>query len=123
MLLYILCNVTYLYTILYDEHVLVLLIVLVELEGKTVTLQLCELVARQAKRPSNEHKKELHSTVVAAFQCLSSWLGAYPAVLFDAEALRCVLSTIELGISGPKSKAAADQKQTVCFGSIPCELN
>ena len=70
-----------------------------------MTLWLCEFVARQAVRPHKEHLTPLHSMVVAVYQCLSAWLSSYPAVLFDVEALRRVLSTIELGISGPNRSA------------------
>ncbi|TGZ74787.1 hypothetical protein CRM22_000754 [Opisthorchis felineus] len=83
--------------------------------------QICEFITKQCQRESRDHKRQLHSIIVAAYSCLSSWIVAHARhVLFDRDCLQIVLGTIELGICGQKSKQAtssvpiakADKKPT-----------
>jgi len=57
----------------------------------------------QCWRPPQLHSKDLHSTIVAAFNCAAVWLAAHPYLLQDKECLGNVLEVVELGISGSKS--------------------
>jgi hypothetical protein len=60
----------------------------------------------QCSRPPPAHSKDLHSTIVAAFQCAAVWLVAHPYLLEDKECLNTVLEVVELGISGSKSQVS-----------------
>ncbi|CAN8022399.1 unnamed protein product, partial [Ixodes persulcatus] len=68
---------------------------------------ICDFVVYQCQRPPPFHSRDLHSTIVAAFQCLTTWLMAHPLLLQDKECVHYVLEVVELGISGSKSQAAA----------------
>lgn len=57
----------------------------------------------QCSRPPPAHSKDLHSAIVAAFQCISIWLTEHGDLLLDRECLISILEVIELGISGSKS--------------------
>ena len=61
----------------------------------------------QSSRPAMHHSKDLHSMIVAAFHCLSTWLVSHEYLLRDRECLHCVLEVVELGISGSKSQVRA----------------
>ncbi|XP_078313092.1 ral GTPase-activating protein subunit beta-like isoform X3 [Crassostrea virginica] len=65
---------------------------------------ICEFIVQQCNRPAPAHSKDLHSTIVAAFRCLSLWLVEHPRLLYDKECLHVVLEVVELGISGSKSQ-------------------
>ncbi|KAG5451457.1 Ral GTPase-activating protein subunit beta [Clonorchis sinensis] len=86
---------------------------------KETVRHICEFITKQCQRESRDHKRQLHSIIVAAYSCLSSWIVAHARhVLFDRDCLQIVLGTIELGICGQKSKATsvpiakADKKPT-----------
>lgn len=64
---------------------------------------ICDYICYQCSRPPPAHSKDLHSTIVAAFQCTSAWLMQNPFLLNDKECLTIVFEVIELGISGSKS--------------------
>lgn len=64
---------------------------------------ICDYICYQCSRPPPAHSKDLHSTIVAAFQCVSAWLMQHPYLLQDKECLTTVLEVVELGISGSKS--------------------
>ncbi|XP_065567057.1 ral GTPase-activating protein subunit beta-like isoform X2 [Artemia franciscana] len=78
-------------------------------EAQKVVKSLCELIIWQCSRPPPAHSKDLHSAIVAAFQCLGSWLS--PALLNEPECLSVVLEVIELGISGSTSHCSTGQPQ------------
>ena len=63
-------------------------------------MALCNYILAQANRPSKEHKRELHSMIVAAYHCLATWLSEHRYLLSDKGCLLEVLHTIEYGISG-----------------------
>ncbi|KAE8751950.1 hypothetical protein FOCC_FOCC001427 [Frankliniella occidentalis] len=73
------------------------------LECKRAVKWLCDYIVYQCWRPPPAHSKDLHSTIVAAFQCCAIWLVAHPYLLQDKECLGIVLEVVELGISGSKS--------------------
>lgn len=73
------------------------------LECKRAVKWICDYICHQCSRPPPAHSKDLHSTIVAAFQCTSAWLIQHPYLLQDKECLTTVLEVIELGISGSKS--------------------
>ncbi|XP_069691801.1 ral GTPase-activating protein subunit beta isoform X2 [Periplaneta americana] len=74
------------------------------LECKRAVKWLCDYIVYQCSRPPPAHSKDLHSTIVAAFQCAAVWLVAHPYLLQDKDCLTTVLEVVELGISGSKSQ-------------------
>nr|CAD7403840.1 unnamed protein product [Timema poppensis] len=74
------------------------------LECKRAVKWLCDYIVYQCWRPPPAHSKDLHSTIVAAFQCAGVWLVAHPYLLQDKDCLTTVLEVVELGISGTKSQ-------------------
>jgi len=81
------------------------------LECKRAVKWLCDYIVYQCSRPPPAHSKDLHSTIVAAFQCAAVWLVAHPYLLQDKDCLTTVLEVVELGISGSKS-------QVICIESL-----
>ncbi|EZA51427.1 Ral GTPase-activating protein subunit beta [Ooceraea biroi] len=73
------------------------------LECKRAVKWLCDYIAYQCWRPPPAHSKDLHSSIVAAFNCLTTWLTAHPQLLQDKDCLTTVLEVVELGVSGTKS--------------------
>ncbi|XP_040071658.2 ral GTPase-activating protein subunit beta isoform X2 [Ixodes scapularis] len=74
------------------------------LECRRAVKWICDFVVYQCQRPPPFHSRDLHSTIVAAFQCLTTWLMAHPLLLQDKECVHYVLEVVELGISGSKSQ-------------------
>ncbi|KAJ7422206.1 hypothetical protein WISP_38756 [Willisornis vidua] len=64
----------------------------------------CSYIVYQCSRPAPLHSRDLHSMIVAAFQCLCVWLTEHPDMLDEKDCLKEVLEIVELGISGSKSK-------------------
>ncbi|XP_065199453.1 ral GTPase-activating protein subunit beta isoform X2 [Planococcus citri] len=75
------------------------------LECKRAVKWLCDYIVYQCWRPPQAHSKDLHSSIVAAFQCAAHWLISHPLLLKDKECLGILLEVVELGISGTKSQA------------------
>ncbi|CRL00726.1 CLUMA_CG013983, isoform A [Clunio marinus] len=73
------------------------------LECKRAVKWICDYICYQCSRPPPCHSKDLHSTIVAAFQCTAVWLMQHPFLLQDKDSLTTVLEVVELGISGVKS--------------------
>lgn len=73
------------------------------MECKRAVKWICDYICYQCSRPPPAHSKDLHSTIVAAFQCTSAWLMQHPYLLQDKDCLQTVLEVVELGISGTKS--------------------
>ncbi|XP_032308192.1 ral GTPase-activating protein subunit beta isoform X10 [Drosophila ananassae] len=74
------------------------------LECKRAVKWICDYICYQCSRPPPAHSKDLHSTIVAAFQCTAAWLMQHPYLLQDKDCLQTVLEVVELGISGTKSQ-------------------
>lgn len=79
------------------------------LECKRAVKWICDYIFYQCQRPPQAHSKDLHSTIVAAFQCSSAWLMQHPYLLQDKDCLTTVLEVVELGISGSKSVGKAGE--------------
>ncbi|XP_037904139.1 ral GTPase-activating protein subunit beta isoform X8 [Hermetia illucens] len=77
------------------------------LECKRAVKWICDYICYQCSRPPPAHSKDLHSTIVAAFQCTSAWLMQHPYLLQDKDCLTTVMEVVELGISGSKSVGKA----------------
>lgn len=73
------------------------------LECKRAVKWICDYICYQCSRPPPAHSKDLHSTIVAAYQCTSAWLMQHPYLLQDQDCFKTVIEVIELGISGTKS--------------------
>ncbi|XP_065158063.1 ral GTPase-activating protein subunit beta isoform X3 [Atheta coriaria] len=71
---------------------------------------ICDYIVQQCSRPPQAHSKDLHSTIVAAFQCCLVWLLEHPYLLHDKECLTRVLEVSELGVSGTKSVGKPGEK-------------
>jgi hypothetical protein len=92
------------------------------LECKRAVKWLCDYIVYQCSRPPPAHSKDLHSTIVAAFQCAAVWLVAHPYLLEDKECLTTVLEVVELGISGSKSQVSCMQSFFWSSVTLPCNL-
>ena len=73
-------------------------------KSREVVRHLCFYIQNSIKRPKVEHKRELHSGIVAAFRCLSKWLHLHDELLQDPSFLYYLMEILELGISGSKSR-------------------
>ena len=43
----------------------------------------CNYIEFQAKQPPPSHSKDLHSIIIAAFSCISSWIVNHPWLMDD----------------------------------------
>ncbi|XP_035243425.1 ral GTPase-activating protein subunit beta-like isoform X2 [Anguilla anguilla] len=75
-------------------------------DRKRAVSSICGYIVYQCSRPAPLHSRDLHSMIVAAFQCLCVWLTEHPDMLNEKDCLIEVLEIVELGISGSKSKAS-----------------
>ncbi|XP_075428041.1 ral GTPase-activating protein subunit beta isoform X4 [Ascaphus truei] len=73
-------------------------------DRKRAVSSVCTYIVYQCSRPAPHHLRDLHSMIVAAFQCLCVWLTEHPDMLNEKDCLKEVLEIVELGISGSKSK-------------------
>lgn len=73
-------------------------------ESKIVTKWICDFITYQCSRPPPHHSKDMHSTIVAAYQCLNVWFHEHSYLLNDKECVNYLMDVIELGISGSKSR-------------------
>lgn len=80
------------------------------MECKRTVKWLCDYIVAQCSKPPPAHSKDLHSTIVAAFQCCAVWLLEHPYLLQDKECLNIVLEVVELGVSGTKSVGKPGEK-------------
>ncbi|XP_074641925.1 ral GTPase-activating protein subunit beta-like [Tubulanus polymorphus] len=78
---------------------------------------ICDFIVYQCSRPAPAHSRDLHSMIVAAFQCLTLWLVGHSYLLLDKECLHCVLEVVELGISGSKSQPNTSENVTLKLDS------
>jgi len=77
------------------------------LECKRAVKWVCDYIVAQCSRPPPAHSRDLHSSIVAAFQTCTTWLVHHPYLLQDKECLATVVEVAELGISGSKSSNRA----------------
>ncbi|PIO35411.1 hypothetical protein AB205_0211570, partial [Aquarana catesbeiana] len=50
-------------------------------DRKRAVSSICLYIVYQCSRPAPHHSRDLHSMIVAAFQCLSVWLTEHPDML------------------------------------------
>ncbi|XP_063816263.1 ral GTPase-activating protein subunit beta isoform X1 [Pseudophryne corroboree] len=79
-------------------------------DRKRAVISVCTYIVYQCSRPAPHHSRDLHSMIVAAFQCLCVWLTEHPDMLNEKDCLKEVLEIVELGISGSKSKNPEQQE-------------
>ncbi|XP_077386249.1 ral GTPase-activating protein subunit beta-like isoform X2 [Festucalex cinctus] len=77
-------------------------------ETKRAVAAICRYIEFQCGRPPPLHSRDLHSVIVAAFHCLSTWITRHQHILEDQECLREILEIVELGVSGSKSRQEED---------------
>ncbi|XP_066558893.1 ral GTPase-activating protein subunit beta isoform X5 [Amia ocellicauda] len=78
-------------------------------DKKRAVSSVCSYIVYQCSRPAPQHSRDLHSMIVAAFQCLCVWLTEHPDMLNEKDCLIEVLEIVELGISGSKSKTSEQE--------------
>lgn len=76
-------------------------------EYKQTTKWICDYICNQCSRPPPAHSRDMHSTIVAAYQCLSVWFYNHPYLLEDQSCVTTLIEVIELGVSGQKSKSSS----------------
>ena len=74
------------------------------LESKRAVKWICDYIITQCSRPPPAHSKDLHSSIVAAFRSLQTWLLCHSYLLQDKECITTVMEVVEHGISGSKSR-------------------
>lgn len=74
-------------------------------EYNQATKWICDYICNQCSRPPPAHSRDMHSTIVAAYQCLSIWVSNHPYLLQDLNCVNTFMEVIELGVSGQKSKS------------------
>ncbi|KAH9516778.1 hypothetical protein DERF_007497 [Dermatophagoides farinae] len=65
--------------------------------------QICRFIENQCCKPAMFHSKDMHSTIVAAYQCLAIWIDEHHHLVNDQNCIALLFELIELGISGSKS--------------------
>ncbi|XP_063071226.1 ral GTPase-activating protein subunit beta isoform X6 [Engraulis encrasicolus] len=78
-------------------------------DRKRAVSSVCSYIVYQCSRPAPLHSRDLHSMIVAAFQCLCVWLTEHPDMLNEKDCLIEVLEIVELGISGSKSRTGEQE--------------
>ncbi|XP_074068053.1 ral GTPase-activating protein subunit beta isoform X5 [Macrotis lagotis] len=78
-------------------------------DQKRAISSVCSYIVYQCSRPAPLHSRDLHSMIVAAFQCLCVWLTEHPDMLDEKDCLKEVLEIVELGISGSKSRSSEQE--------------
>lgn len=73
-------------------------------QSQMVVEHLCHFIQQSIGRPKLDHRRELHSTIIAAFRCVSRWLELHPELLDNSSFLYYLMEVLELGISGRKSR-------------------
>ncbi|XP_027205285.2 ral GTPase-activating protein subunit beta [Dermatophagoides pteronyssinus] len=75
--------------------------------------QICCFIENQCYKKAMFHSKDMHTTIVAAYQCLSIWINEHYHLVNDKDCIELLFKLIELGISGSKS-SKDDTKQFKC---------
>lgn len=76
-------------------------------EYMQTTKWICDYICNQCSRPPPAHSRDMHSTIVAAYQCLSVWFYNHSYLLNDNNCVNTLMEVIELGVSGQKSKSTS----------------
>lgn len=56
-------------------------------DRKRAISSVCSYIVYQCSRPAPHHSRDLHSMIVAAFQCLCVWLTEHPDMLDEKVSL------------------------------------
>ncbi|CAD5213097.1 unnamed protein product [Bursaphelenchus okinawaensis] len=99
--------------------------------GTLILSSLCRFVNSQLQKPPPFHSRDLHSSVVAAFQSLEVWLCAAPILAEVESVISTVANTVEFGMTGgtglsteqykPASQRVHDAAESLhytLFGSV-----
>jgi hypothetical protein len=62
--------------------------------GSLILNSLCRFIDQQLQKPPPHHSRDMHSTVVAAYFCMSVWLNAAPALANIESCLNTIAQTI-----------------------------
>lgn len=93
-------------------------------EYRQTTKWICDYICNQCSRPPPAHSRDMHSTIVAAYQCLSVWFYSHPYLMNDESCVNTVMEVIELGVSGQKSKSTTVNQSTgLTIQSIICKAD
>lgn len=95
-----------------------LFILLDPLECRRAVKWICDFIIHQCSRPPPAHSKDLHSIIVAAFNCVTNWLTEHPDILEDKDTITTVLEVVEYGISGTKSQVGNEILVDLCYSKI-----
>ncbi|GMR36572.1 hypothetical protein PMAYCL1PPCAC_06767 [Pristionchus mayeri] len=79
--------------------------------GMLIVSSLCRFIETQLGKPPPSHSKDLHSSVVAAFQSLTVWLCSCPLLAECESVLQIVAETIQLGITGTKKQTGEGEEK------------
>lgn len=74
-------------------------------EYRQTTKWICDYICNQCSRPPPAHSRDMHSSIVAAYQCLSVWFYTHSYLLNDESCVTTLMEVIELGVSGQKSRS------------------
>ena len=66
-----------------------------ERSAKKALVWVCEYIDFQAKQPPPAHSKDLHSIIIAAFSCISTWLSHHPWLMDDHVSSKNCLSVFK----------------------------
>nr|CDJ92369.1 Protein D2085.5, isoform h [Haemonchus contortus] len=75
--------------------------------GSLIVASLCRFIETQLNKPPPLHSKDLHSTVVAAYNSIAVWLNAAPILAECESVLNTVAEAVQLGVTGSKRKDSA----------------
>ncbi|KAI1726781.1 ral GTPase-activating protein subunit beta [Ditylenchus destructor] len=78
--------------------------------GSLIVSSLCRFIDSQLQKPPMYHSKDLHSSVVAAYYSLGTWLCAAPTLTEIEPCLSTIAQTIEFGMTGGKGLAPGNYK-------------
>lgn len=100
--------------------------------GSLIVTSLCRFIEQQLKKPPPLHSKDMHSTVVAAYFCMSVWLCSAPELAHIESCLDTVALAIELGMTGghkltseqykPASQRVHDAAQSLLHSLFSTEI-
>ena len=71
--------------------------------GSLIVTSLCRFIDAQLQKPPTHQSRDLHSSVVAAYWTLGSWLCQAPMLAEVDACLSTLAHTIELGMSGGRA--------------------
>lgn len=61
---------------------------------KQTVVWICDYIQHQAEKDHLQHSKDLHTSIVAAFTCLLTWVTLHPYLLGDKVSWLPLLSAV-----------------------------